>query len=150
MHLRPADKLIAHGIFLKVAWHRWLATEMLHLFSPFHGNTHTVVKAEAVDPNNVSDILFPQVVDLGKFGSAQSKLPRRFLLELGAESKLTPCTFYCIKLNRGGNAYRHSQMFNVLDNYLSAVNVIFKNLDQFLPRDGLRCILNIAPLVTYL
>ena len=46
-----------------------------------------VVKAESVDPNNVSDILFPETVDVGQFGSAQSKLSRDFLIDLGAESK---------------------------------------------------------------
>lgn len=46
-----------------------------------------VINAESVDPNNVSDILFPKVVKVGQFGSAQSKLSQQFLVDLGAERK---------------------------------------------------------------
>lgn len=53
------------------------------------GNTlcvDTVLRADPVDSKNIADITFPENIDIKRFGDVQSKLPRSFLIEYGAES----------------------------------------------------------------
>ena len=89
-----------------------------------------MVQADLIDRNNVDSILFPEGIELNQrdnFGSAQSILPRSFLLDRGASGEL--CT---------ADMEWFINVLTIAEITISAVNIRMDNIDKFLPNSGLK------------
>ena len=94
-------------------------------------NVSPELSAEEIDPKLIEDIFFPiDVQPSEKTGSAQTLIPANLLIERGAEGGYNDFIEYSFCFS----CQFYTLLLTLLDGNVSAVNILFTNLEVFLPQ----------------